>query len=128
MNLKRYIVCSVAVLALVGCSADLDLYDPEVIPRPNRPTVPLKRRPIVPPSKLPRPRVAEVYQSVEGALVVEIAEGAGIATVTITEHDTHRVVSYVVEGEVFELKDMSECAFDVAIDVDGVVEVYTVME
>jgi hypothetical protein len=97
-------------------------------PLPVKPTVPLKKRPIVPTSKLPRPRVAEVSITAEGGLVVSMAESVDIATVTITEHDTRNVMTYVVDGDVFELNDISESAFDVAVEADGEVDVYAVME
>ena len=52
-----YGAVAVAVLVLVGCEAMEPVED---IPMtPTKPTVPLKKRPIVPTSKLPRPRVAE---------------------------------------------------------------------
>ena len=38
-----------------------DSFRPE--PLPAKPTVPLKKRPIVPTSKLPRPRVAGAYEA-----------------------------------------------------------------
>ncbi len=136
MSVKRYIICGVAALALVGCSVDSDIIqDPPIIPEPGdgetemppRPTVPLKKRPIVPPSKLPRPRFAEVLQSGEGRFVVKLHPEAAVATVTITECDG-RVTTYVIDNEVLELNDVSEHAFDIAVEVDGVVEVYTIME
>ena len=49
---------------MVGCEADVMSpgdFNPE--PLPVRPTVPLKKRPIVPTSKLPRPRVVEAYEA-----------------------------------------------------------------
>ena len=49
---------------MVGCEADVMApgdFNPE--PLPVRPTVPLKKRPIVPTSKLPRPRVVEAYEA-----------------------------------------------------------------
>ena len=49
---------------MVGCEADVmhpGDFRPE--PLPVKPTVPLKKRPIVPTSKLPRPRVAEGYEA-----------------------------------------------------------------
>ena len=135
MSVKRYIICSVAALALVGCSVDHSNIEEPGIPEPGeggnesppRPTVPLKKRPIVPPSKLPRPRFAEVLQSDEGGFVVKLHPEAGIATVTITECDG-RVTTYVIDNEAIELNDVSEYAFDIAVEVDGVVEVYTIME
>jgi hypothetical protein len=135
MSVKRYIICSVAALALVGCSVDYSNIEDPVIPEPGegetempqRPTVPLKKRPIVPTSKLPRPRFAEVLQSDEGRFVVMLQPEAGVATVTITECDG-RVTTYIIDNEVLELSDVSEHAFDIAVEVDGVVEVYTIME
>lgn len=135
MSVKRYIICSVAALALVGCSVDYSNIEEPSIPEPGdgetevppRPTVPLKKRPIVPPSKLPRPRFAEVLQSDEGGFVVKLHPEAAVATVTITECDG-RVTTYVIDNEVLELNDVSEYAFDIAVEVDGVVEVYTIME
>lgn len=114
---------------MVGCEAGVmepGDFSPE--PLPVKPTVPLKKRPIVPTSKLPRPRVASVTINAEGGLVISMAEGVDIAVVTITEHDTGMVTTYVVDSEVFELNDISESLFDVAVEADGEVDVYTVME
>ena len=61
-------------------------------------------------------------------MVVSMAERVDIATVTITEHDTGMVTTYVVDSEVFELNDILESAFDVAVEADDEVDVYTVME
>jgi hypothetical protein len=135
MRVFRFALMCVIALVMVGCEAMEDKMDngdmgedvcPE--PLPVKPTVPLKKRPIVPTSKLPRPRVAEVSITAEGVLVVSIAEGVDMATVTITEHDTRKMITYVVDGGVLELNDISESAFDVAVEADGEVDVYTVME
>lgn len=135
MRVFRFALMCVIALVMVGCEAmegKMDNGDmgedvcPE--PLPVKPTVPLKKRPIVPTSKLPRPRVAEVSITAEGGLVVSMAEGVDIATVTITEHDTRTMITYVVDGDVFELNDISESAFDVAVEADGEVDVYAVME
>ena len=134
----RFALMCVIALVMVGCEAMEAMEDkvdngntgedvcPE--PLPVKPTVPLKKRPIVPTSKLPRPRVAEVSITAEGGLVVSMAESVDMAVVTITEHDTRNVMTYVVDGDVFELNDISESAFDVAVEADGEVDVYTVME
>lgn len=54
-----YGVVAVAALVLVGCEVTLDpSQDMPNVPG-IKPTVPLKKRPIVPTTKLPRPRVAE---------------------------------------------------------------------
>ena len=135
MRVFKFALMCVIALVMIVCEAMEDKMDngdmgedvcPE--PLPVKPTVPLKKRPIVPTSKLPRPRVAEVFITTEGGLVVSIAEGVDIATVTITEHDTRNVMIYIVDGREFELSDISESAFDVAVAVDGEVDVYTVME
>ncbi len=52
-----YGAVAVAALVLVGCEAMEPSWD--IPPTQVKPTVPLKKRPIVPTSKLPRPRVAE---------------------------------------------------------------------
>ena len=48
---------------MVGCEADVMSPDFNPEPLPVKPTVPLKKRPIVPTSKLPRPRVVEAYEA-----------------------------------------------------------------
>lgn len=129
MRVFKFALMCVIALVMVGCEARVmepGDFSPE--PLPVKPTVPLKKRPIVPTSKLPRPRVASVTINAEGGLVVSMAERVDIATVTITEHDTRTMITYVVDGDVFELNDISESAFDVAVEADGEVDVYTVME
>lgn len=129
MRFFKILLMALLVALSVGCTADMNIADGDIkLPVQGKPTVPLKRRPIVPTSKLPRPRVASVAINAEGVLVVSIAEGVDIATVTITEHDTRKMITYVVDSEVFELNDISESAFDVAVEADGEVDVYTVME
>ena len=60
MKILRYLLlCAVVVVALMlaGCEAMAPVDD---IPMtPAKPTVPLKKRPIVPTTKLPRPRAVE---------------------------------------------------------------------
>ncbi len=129
MKVFRYVVCGVVAALSVGCASDMDIVNGDMKPPvQGKPTVPLKKRPIVPTSKLPRPRVASVAINAEGGLVVSVAEGVDMAVVTITEHDTGMVTTYVVDSEGFELNDISESAFDVAVEADGEVDVYTVME
>ena len=50
---------------MVGCEAMEPEESVRPDPLPAKPTVPLKKRPIVPTSKLPRPRVAEEYATAE---------------------------------------------------------------
>ena len=63
MRLFRFALMCVIALVMVGCEAGMveDIFNPE--PLPVKPTVPLKKRPIVPTSKLPRPRVVEAYEA-----------------------------------------------------------------
>ena len=134
MKILRYIACCIVALCVVGCTFESDNKVPTT---PNQdhdggvgdevPTVPLKKRPIVPTTKLPRPRVVDIYFLAERTMVVEMAEEECVAAVTITEHDTNSVVVYVVDDEVFELDDIPVGTFDIAVEVDGEVETYTVM-
>ena len=54
IKIFRFAICVVVVLLTVGCEA---AFDGEVTNPDPKPTVPLKKRPIVPTTKLPRPRV-----------------------------------------------------------------------
>ena len=49
----------VVALVAVGCEAEFDGTPTAPGPELSKPTVPLKKRPIVPSTKLPRPRVVE---------------------------------------------------------------------
>ena len=62
----------VIILVAVGCEVGHVPMDPGVVP--SKPTVPLKRRPIVPSTKLPRPRVAEDAFAAIEAEAYEAAE------------------------------------------------------
>lgn len=64
MRVFKFALLCVIALVMVGCEADVmhpGDFNPE--PLPVKPTVPLKKRPIVPTSKLPRPRVVEAYEA-----------------------------------------------------------------
>ena len=64
MRVFKFALLCVIALVMVGCEADVmhpGDFRPE--PLPVKPTVPLKKRPIVPTSKLPRPRVVEAYEA-----------------------------------------------------------------
>ena len=66
MRVFKFALLCVIALVMVGCEADVmhpGDFNPE--PLPVKPTVPLKKRPIVPTSKLPRPRVVEAYEAAE---------------------------------------------------------------
>lgn len=70
MRVFKFALLCVIALVIVGCEADVMSPDFNPEPLPAKPTVPLKKRPIVPTSKLPRPRVVEAYE----AEVYEAAE------------------------------------------------------
>ena len=64
MRVFKFVLLCVIALVMVGCEASIapgDISRPD--PLPVKPTVPLKKRPIVPTSKLPRPRVVEAYDA-----------------------------------------------------------------
>ena len=64
MRVFKFALICVIALVMVRCEADVmhpGDFSPE--PLPVKPTVPLKKRPIVPTSKLPRPRVVEAYEA-----------------------------------------------------------------
>ena len=66
MRVFKFVLLCVIALVMVGCAVDSMApgdFNPE--PLPAKPTVPLKKRPIVPTSKLPRPRVVEAYDAAE---------------------------------------------------------------
>lgn len=81
MRVLKYVVACAAVLALAGCEKGMDLspdpqapgdsHEGDVVP--SKPTSPIKRRPIVPTTKLPRPRFAEAKLD-ECNIKVEVLE------------------------------------------------------
>lgn len=78
----RYAVVLCLASVLVSCAMDAssDVDSPQTQPDPSRPkpTIPIKRRPIVPGTQLPRPRVIiRVDNSVEQ--VVEVTPEARVA-------------------------------------------------
>ena len=135
MKIFRYIACGVAVLVMVGCSLNEAALEPSQQPPGEgdvtpglRPTVPLKKRPIVPSTKLPRPRCVGVSMNAEGGMVVTLSDDVGVATITVVEHEGAAASIYMVYSDVFVLNDIPESAFDIVVEVDGVVETYRVME
>lgn len=73
IKIFRFAICIVVALLMVGCEAAFDSEPTIPDVKPGKPTVPLKKRPIVPTTKLPRPRVAEEYATAE-AEVYEATE------------------------------------------------------
>lgn len=77
MRVLKYVVACAAVLALAGCEKGMNLspnpqapgdgsHEEDIVPSvPSKPTSPIKKRPIVPTTKLPRPRFVEEYATAE---------------------------------------------------------------
>lgn len=65
MRVFKFALLCVIALVIVGCEASEVMFPGDFTPEPLpvKPTVPLKKRPIVPTSKLPRPRVVEAYEA-----------------------------------------------------------------
>lgn len=59
IKIFKIAICLVVVLMALGCEEDSFNGPTSPDLTPGRPTVPLKKRPIVPSTKLPRPRVVE---------------------------------------------------------------------
>ena len=130
IKIFRFAICIVVALLMVGCEAGYvgDLEVPDV--KPGKPTVPLKKRPIVPTTKLPRPRVVDVVERVDGSIMVALSAEIGtVAMVTVTTLDDCASECYLVEGgNVFVLQDVPQGTFEIMIEVDGEVEAYKIFE
>ena len=59
IKILKIAICLVVALVAVGCEVAFEGDAVFPSPAPAKPTVPLKKRPIVPSTKLPRPRVVE---------------------------------------------------------------------
>ena len=59
IKILKIAICLVVALVAVGCEVAFEGDAVYPSPAPAKPTVPLKKRPIVPSTKLPRPRVVE---------------------------------------------------------------------
>ena len=131
--LHRYSIGSVIGVALLmtACESMIGVAIPngpeEDIGVPDfgvKPTVPLKRRPIVPKNKLPRPHIIERINWTEaGTLSVTLTEDTP-AVVTIIERDG-TLRSYVSDAYGVEITDIPEETFELQIDVAD--ERYTVV-
>ena len=131
--LHRYSIGSVVGVALLmtACESMIGEAIPngpeEDIGAPDfgvKPTVPLKRRPIVPKNKLPRPNIIErINWTAAGTLAVTLAEDVP-AVVTIIERNgtTH---GYVSDARGVEITDIPDETFELQIDVAN--ECYTVV-
>ena len=139
-QLYRVILFVGVALLTTACEVpfDLDALDPSNPPSSDipsdgdpgnpgygiKPTVPLKRRPIVPTNKLPRPKIIERISWTEaGTLSVALTEDTP-AVVTIIERDG-TLRSYVSDAYGVEITDIPDEAFELQIDVAD--ERYTVV-
>ena len=65
IRIFKVAICIAVTLMAVGCELEYDGAIEKPLPNqpnePGRPTIPLKKRPIVPTTKLPRPRIADKF-------------------------------------------------------------------
>ena len=132
-QLYRVILFVSVALLTTACEVafDFDLQDPSNPPYPDipgdespnnpgygvKPTVPLKRRPIVPTNKLPRPRIVEhIGWTAAGTLSVALTDDSPMVVTLIESDGTMR--GYVADGRGVEISDVPTEAFEVCIEVD----------
>lgn len=110
----KHILLLLIASTLTACEASLDIGDID-IPHPgdgddNRPTTPIKRRPIVPKNKLPRPRVIDdVNLKLDILSISTTAENGDIVEVELRSCDGN-ISSYTttVDGIAeFEINDFN---------------------
>ena len=124
--LKRYFVLVCAAMAVAsllwGCeSFALDVNDGNQNPDvpPGKPTVPIKRRPIVPTTKLPRPRIAiDVEWKTGDMIAIKLAEPVLSAEVIVTDVETGESVCIMFDGDSAEIAAIAQ-SFTLAVNVDG---------
>ena len=92
-----------------------------------KPTMPIKRRPIVPSQKLPRPRIVEIYLSDDSTLNITLASDAGIATITIVDHDNNTAQVYVTEDKHIEIENLPAGEFEVLVETHGEMESFLII-
>lgn len=116
---------------MVGCEAGevMSPGDTDITPNPLpvKPTVPLKKRPIVPTTKLPRPRIAEIWQTTNGGVMVKLT-AEGEAMVTISALNSCMSDTYIIYGGELVLSDIPAGDIEIAIEVDDEREVYIIEE
>ena len=127
MGFVKCIIYSIVVLSAVACSFSPLLDDSPANDARPKPTVPLKKRPIVPTTKLPRPRVVEVWQMDEGGVMVKLTDEV-TAAVTVTALESYESHQYVIDGGELVLMDMPAGAVEIVVEVDGEREVYMIEE
>ena len=101
----RVFIYMLAVALLTGCAADVvdgNLH-PDQMPSP-KPTVPIKRRPIVPTTKLPRPRIIETIEWLESiGMRVTLCEAHVNAEVVVCDSATGTWTSYALNGTTIDI-------------------------
>lgn len=122
----KYVLFAVVALGTVACESGMNggPTSPHPDVRPTKPTVPLKRRPIVPTSKLPRPRVADIYQSADGSVAITLSPDVESAVIEVTSLETGSVVRYIFTESVIRV-DVPVGNFEIAVETDSGVEIYT---
>lgn len=137
MIMRRYLIYISAVataLLMWGCEEMGVDYSsgnnshPDKPTKPGKPTVPIKRRPIVPTTKLPRPRIIErVEWTRGGALSVQLAESVSAAEVIIRDMLTAEEVGYLFEGNRIEIA-VPDTGFELELRIGDECYVYSVEE
>lgn len=110
----KHILLLIIASTLTACEASLDIGDIDIPPPgdgdDNRPTTPIKRRPIVPKNKLPRPRVIDdVNLKLDILSISTTAENGDVAEVELRSCDGN-ISSYTttVDGIAeFEINDFN---------------------
>lgn len=135
MIMRRYLIYISAVataLVMWGCE-EMGLVEDsngntDKPVKPGKPTVPIKRRPIVPTTKLPRPRIIErVEWTRGGALSVQLAESVSAAEVIIRDMLTAEEVGYLFEGNRIEIA-VPDMGFELVLRIGDECYVYSVEE
>lgn len=101
----RVFIYMLAVALLTGCAADVveGDHNPDQLPSP-KPTVPIKRRPIVPTTKLPRPRIIETIEWLESiGMRVTLCEAHVNAEVVVRDSATGTWTSYALNGTTIDI-------------------------
>lgn len=125
MKIFRCIAYSLIAVLSVGCKS-FDVGVDDQPSNPGNPTVPIKRRPIVPTTKLPRPRVIEMWWYGANKLNMELAPQVQSVNVDVVDLESGDVTSYFFDSRIVELYNLPEGDFEIIVEADGEVEVFEV--
>ena len=81
----------------------------------------------MPSQKLPRPRIVEIYLSDDSTLNITLASDAGIATITIVDHDNNTAQVYVTEDKHIEIENLPTGEFEVLVETHGEMESFLII-